>query len=119
MVFYGESSEAQDAELSGKLVLTNAESMSVKSIRVTLTGLRKVSWYTSNTVRPRIDVSNHIFAGSHLSQWAQIIWISLADDQLGHTPAHSAEAQLLPRDHYAIPRRRFQEQAPQNQRGRT
>ncbi|KAF2680791.1 carbon catabolite repression protein-like protein cred [Lentithecium fluviatile CBS 122367] len=53
VVFYGEPSEAQDAELTGKLVLTNSESMSVKSIRVTLTGVRKVSWHTTNTVTPQ------------------------------------------------------------------
>lgn len=50
MVFYGESSEAQDTELTGKLVLTNPEPMSVKCIRVTLTGMRKVSWHTTHTV---------------------------------------------------------------------
>ncbi|PVH95154.1 carbon catabolite repression protein cred [Periconia macrospinosa] len=53
VVFYGPPSEAQDAELKGKLVLSNAESMSVRSIRMTLTGVRKVSWYTANTVTPQ------------------------------------------------------------------
>ncbi|KAF1953681.1 hypothetical protein CC80DRAFT_136670 [Byssothecium circinans] len=53
VVFYGEPSEAQNAELTGKLVLTNQESMSVRSIRMTLTGVRKVSWYTNNTVTPQ------------------------------------------------------------------
>ena len=44
VVFYGEPSEAQDAELTGKLVLTNPESISVRSIRITLTGMRKVTY---------------------------------------------------------------------------
>jgi len=43
VVFYGETSEAQNTELTGKLVLNNPEPMSVKSIRMTLTGTRKVS----------------------------------------------------------------------------
>lgn len=45
VVFYGEPSEAQDTELTGKLVLTSSESMSVRGIRMTLTGMRKVSYY--------------------------------------------------------------------------
>jgi hypothetical protein len=44
VVFYGEPSESQDADLTGKLVLTSPESMSVKAIKLTLTGLRKVSY---------------------------------------------------------------------------
>lgn len=48
MVFYGEPSEAQNAELTGKLVLTNPESMSVRSIRMALTGVRKVSYGTTS-----------------------------------------------------------------------
>ncbi|KAF1999248.1 carbon catabolite repression protein cred [Amniculicola lignicola CBS 123094] len=53
VVFYGEGSESQVAELTGKLVLTNPESMSVRSIKITLTGSRKVSWSTTNTVTPQ------------------------------------------------------------------
>ncbi|KAJ4299085.1 hypothetical protein N0V90_004329 [Kalmusia sp. IMI 367209] len=53
VVFYGESSEAQNTELTGKLILNNPESMSVKSIRMTLTGIRKVAWHTTNTVTPQ------------------------------------------------------------------
>jgi hypothetical protein len=44
VVFYGESSESSDAELKGKLVLNNPESISVRSVRVTLTATRKVSY---------------------------------------------------------------------------
>lgn len=61
VVFYGEPSEAQDTELTGKLVLTNPESMSVKSIRVTLTGTRKVSWHTTHTVTPQPIGQKHVF----------------------------------------------------------
>lgn len=50
MVFYGESSESQETELKGKLILNNPESISVKSVRITLTGTRKVS-YVSNILR--------------------------------------------------------------------
>ncbi|KAJ4350437.1 uncharacterized protein N0V89_009058 [Didymosphaeria variabile] len=53
IVFYGESSEAQSTELTGKLILNNPESMSVKSIRMTLQGTRKVAWHTTNTVTPQ------------------------------------------------------------------
>jgi hypothetical protein len=44
VVFYGEPSESQDAELKGKLILNNPESISVRSVRVTLTATRKVSY---------------------------------------------------------------------------
>lgn len=44
MVFYGEPSESHDAELKGKLVLNNPESISVRSVRITLTATRKVSY---------------------------------------------------------------------------
>ncbi|KAF1829655.1 hypothetical protein BDW02DRAFT_137875 [Decorospora gaudefroyi] len=50
VVFYGEPSESQETELRGKLILNKPESMTVKNIRVTLTGTRKVSWYLTNTV---------------------------------------------------------------------
>ncbi|KAF2123549.1 hypothetical protein P153DRAFT_303627 [Dothidotthia symphoricarpi CBS 119687] len=53
VVFYGEPSESQDAELKGKLILTNPESISVRCIRLTLTGTRKVSWHLTNTVSPQ------------------------------------------------------------------
>ncbi|PSN75280.1 carbon catabolite repression protein cred, partial [Corynespora cassiicola Philippines] len=53
VVFYGEPSESQDVELKGKLFLNAPESMNVKSIRMTLTGTRKVSWHISNTVTPQ------------------------------------------------------------------
>lgn len=43
VVFYGEPSESHDAELKGKLVLNNPESLSVRSVRITLTATRKVS----------------------------------------------------------------------------
>ncbi|KAF1850345.1 uncharacterized protein K460DRAFT_274180 [Cucurbitaria berberidis CBS 394.84] len=53
VVYYGESSESHETELRGKLVLTNPESISVRSIRITLTGTRKVSWHLTNTVSPQ------------------------------------------------------------------
>ncbi|RII12598.1 hypothetical protein CUC08_Gglean004715 [Alternaria sp. MG1] len=53
VVFYGESSESHETELRGKLVLNNPESMSVRSLRITLTGTRKVSWHLTNTVSPQ------------------------------------------------------------------
>jgi hypothetical protein len=43
-VLYGHPSEAQPVELSGKLVLTNPESMAVRGIKVNLSGMRKVSY---------------------------------------------------------------------------
>lgn len=61
VVFYGEPSGAQDTELKGKLVLTNPESMNVKSIRVTLTGTRKISWHTTHTVTPQPIGEKRIF----------------------------------------------------------
>ncbi|KAF2847508.1 carbon catabolite repression protein-like protein cred [Plenodomus tracheiphilus IPT5] len=53
VVFYGESAESHETELKGKLVLNNPESISVRSIRITLTGTRKVSWHLTNTVSPQ------------------------------------------------------------------
>ncbi|CAO2658316.1 Nn.00g060390.m01.CDS01 [Neocucurbitaria sp. VM-36] len=53
VVYYGESSESHETELKGKLVLTNPESISVRSVRITLTGTRKVSWHLTNTVSPQ------------------------------------------------------------------
>ncbi|KAJ4983988.1 arrestin [Stagonosporopsis vannaccii] len=53
VVFYGEPSESHDAELKGKLVLNNPESISVRSVRITLTATRKVSWHLTNTVSPQ------------------------------------------------------------------
>jgi hypothetical protein len=47
VVFYGESSESHETELKGKLVLTNPESLSVRNVRITLTGTRKVSYATT------------------------------------------------------------------------
>lgn len=44
MVFYGEPSESHDAELKGKLILNNPESLSVRCVRITLTATRKVSY---------------------------------------------------------------------------
>lgn len=44
VVFYGEASESQSAEVTGKLVLTNPESMSVRNIKLSLSGTRKVSY---------------------------------------------------------------------------
>ena len=46
VVFYGEPSEAQSADLPGKLVLNNPESMSVRGIKLTLMGMRKISYGT-------------------------------------------------------------------------
>jgi hypothetical protein len=43
VVFYGDPSESQSAELVGKLVLNNPEPMSVRSIKLSLTGMRKIS----------------------------------------------------------------------------
>lgn len=48
VVFYGEPSESQDTELKGKIVLTTPEPISVKSIRITLTGTRKVAYDITN-----------------------------------------------------------------------
>ncbi|CAI6331808.1 unnamed protein product [Periconia digitata] len=67
VVFYGEASESQNAELKGKLVLSHAESMSVKAIRMTLTGVRKISWYTSNTVTPQPISQKQHFLTEHLT----------------------------------------------------
>ncbi|KAL6710136.1 hypothetical protein ACN47E_009927 [Coniothyrium glycines] len=53
VVFYGESSESHETELRGKLILNNPESISVKSVRITLTGTRKVSWHLINAVSPQ------------------------------------------------------------------
>ncbi|XPS72976.1 hypothetical protein M3J09_005131 [Ascochyta lentis] len=53
VVFYGEPSESHDAELKGKLILNNPESLSVRSVRITLTATRKVSWHLTNTVSPQ------------------------------------------------------------------
>ncbi|KAH8711886.1 carbon catabolite repression protein cred [Phaeosphaeriaceae sp. PMI808] len=53
VVFYGESAESHEAELRGKLILTNPESISVRSVRITLTGTRKVSWHLASTVSPQ------------------------------------------------------------------
>ncbi|OAL52617.1 hypothetical protein IQ07DRAFT_378564 [Pyrenochaeta sp. DS3sAY3a] len=53
VVFYGESSESHETELKGKLILQNPESISVRSIRITLAGTRKVSWHLTNTVSPQ------------------------------------------------------------------
>ncbi|EUC46509.1 hypothetical protein COCMIDRAFT_92659 [Bipolaris oryzae ATCC 44560] len=53
VVFYGESAESHETELKGKLILNNPESMSVRSLRITLTGTRKVSWHLTNTVTPQ------------------------------------------------------------------
>jgi hypothetical protein len=44
VVFYGDPSESQSADLVGKLVLNNPESMSVRSIKLSLTGMRKISY---------------------------------------------------------------------------
>lgn len=52
VVFYGESSESHDTELKGKLVLNNPESISVRSVRVTLTATRKVSYATTCPTKP-------------------------------------------------------------------
>ncbi|KAF2009381.1 hypothetical protein BU24DRAFT_358230 [Aaosphaeria arxii CBS 175.79] len=53
VVFYGEPSESQPTDLAGKLVLSNPESMSVKGIKMTLIGMRRIAWHTSNTVTPQ------------------------------------------------------------------
>ncbi|OCL06231.1 carbon catabolite repression protein cred [Glonium stellatum] len=66
VVFYGLPSEAQPAELTGKLVLTCPESMVVRSIKVTLCGMRKVSWMT-NTVTPQPIVSKRTFLKQELN----------------------------------------------------
>lgn len=52
VVFYGSPSEAGQAELSGKLVLDNEESINVRSIRIGLEGKRKIGWIT-NAVNPQ------------------------------------------------------------------
>jgi hypothetical protein len=49
VVFYGEPSESHDAELKGKLVLNNPESLSVRCVRITLTATRKVSYDALHT----------------------------------------------------------------------
>ncbi|ORY00171.1 hypothetical protein BCR34DRAFT_116240 [Clohesyomyces aquaticus] len=61
IVFYGEPNEAQDTELKGKLILNAPESMSVRSIKMTLTGTRRVSWSTTNTVTPQPITAKRIF----------------------------------------------------------
>ncbi|KAF2194038.1 hypothetical protein K469DRAFT_709530 [Zopfia rhizophila CBS 207.26] len=67
VVFYGEPSASQDTELTGKLVLTNPEPMSVRSIKITLTGRRKVSWSTTGTITPQPVLSKTVFLRHDLS----------------------------------------------------
>ncbi|KAF1941700.1 carbon catabolite repression protein cred [Clathrospora elynae] len=67
VVFYGESSEAHETELKGKLILNNPESMSVRSIRITLTGTRKVSWHLTNTVSPQPITEKRTFLTEELN----------------------------------------------------
>ncbi|OCK84655.1 hypothetical protein K432DRAFT_413882 [Lepidopterella palustris CBS 459.81] len=66
IVFYGLPSEAQQAELTGRLVLTNSEPMLVRSIKMTLSGMRKVSWMT-NTVTPQPIVTKRTFMKQELN----------------------------------------------------
>jgi hypothetical protein len=44
VVFYGDPSESPSAELVGKLVLNNPEPISVRSIKLSFTGMRKISY---------------------------------------------------------------------------
>ncbi|OAK96696.1 hypothetical protein IQ06DRAFT_296710 [Phaeosphaeriaceae sp. SRC1lsM3a] len=67
VVFYGESSESHETELRGKLVLTNPESISVRSVRITLTGTRKVSWHLTNTVSPQPIAHKTTFLTEHVN----------------------------------------------------
>ncbi|KAF1912007.1 carbon catabolite repression protein cred [Ampelomyces quisqualis] len=67
VVFYGESSESHGTELRGKLVLTNPESINVRSVRITLTGTRKVSWHLTNTVSPQPIAHKTNFLTEHLN----------------------------------------------------
>ncbi|KAF2870172.1 hypothetical protein BDV95DRAFT_595718 [Massariosphaeria phaeospora] len=53
VVFYGEPQEEQCAELTGRLVLSNPESTTLKSIQMTLRGTRKTTWLTTNTTSPQ------------------------------------------------------------------
>lgn len=55
-MFYGESSESHETELKGKLILQNPESIHVRSIRITLTGSRKVSY--GSTEYPKQNLAN-------------------------------------------------------------
>lgn len=44
VVFYGDPAESPSTELVGKLVLNNPEPMSVRSIKLSFTGMRKISY---------------------------------------------------------------------------
>lgn len=61
VVFHGTPSESQPADITGTVVLHNPEAMSVKGVRITLTGTRKVSWNTTTTVTPQPIVHKQIF----------------------------------------------------------
>ncbi|EAT79385.1 hypothetical protein HBH56_100910 [Parastagonospora nodorum] len=67
VVFYGESSESHETELRGKLILTNPESISVRGVRISLTGTRKVSWHLTNTVSPQPIAHKTNFLVEHVN----------------------------------------------------
>lgn len=61
VVFHGKPHEAQPADLTGIVVLHSPESMTVKGVKITLTGTRKVSWSTITTVTPQPIVHKQVF----------------------------------------------------------
>lgn len=67
VVYYGEPSESHETELKGKLVLQNPEPISVRSIRITLTGTRKVAWHINNTVSPQPITQKTAFLTENLN----------------------------------------------------
>ncbi|KAH7119674.1 carbon catabolite repression protein cred [Dendryphion nanum] len=58
VVLYGEPSESQPVDLVGKLVLTNPESMSVKGIKMTLLGMRRIQWHSTYTTASPQPIMN-------------------------------------------------------------
>ncbi|KAF2452858.1 hypothetical protein BDY21DRAFT_149620 [Lineolata rhizophorae] len=62
VVFHGRPSEAEAAQLTGKLILNNHESMAIRAIHVRLKGLRKISWVSSTTaVSPQQMLHKDVF----------------------------------------------------------
>ncbi|KAL1618009.1 hypothetical protein SLS54_007542 [Diplodia seriata] len=65
IVFQGDAHHAESVTLTGKLVLTNHDSIPVRSIKLSLIGTRKVSWLT-NAVNPQQIVYKDEFLREHL-----------------------------------------------------
>lgn len=55
LIVYGGPSEAQNAELTGKIILNNPESMFVKGIEIKLMGMREVSCVIQCEVKGNVE----------------------------------------------------------------